>query len=508
MCDLMEMGVMFTRVNISLSHATQPLYQGHLQYFSELIKNYFQNLVLKLQFEESLFSMELLKKGWLYVSIYLSETVSIYLSAIVDNVSFGNPTHYMASESEDFGGADWIPYESSPFFTVSDGYGLKTVFMKVKNQDGDSAVKKDQIEILTDHENDGIPDIYDPDDDNDKIPDEYENENGLDPLDSSDASEDFDNDQLTNLEEFNWGTDIRKKDTDDDGWNDYEEINTYQTDPSDPDNDDDGLRDSFDPYPKNPYHFAVSESFRVSGWSFAEGGARRNGAIFNISDLVGGLSSPCIFTDSDNDYLPNFIENATCSFADLSDTDTDAILDGIEDTNRNGVIDANETSPCNWDTDGDLIGDGIEDANRNGIRDSGETDPCSADSDADGLTDSQEDANRNGVVDPGETDPNDNDSDNDGYFDGDEIMANTNPLSDASSPVIVCTDTNGLCPACDQIVAHCEKRIDSAIEYGKSNAPEGSIALIKVGSSMYTEGTYTIEGSTLLIFQNCSAYLK
>ena len=83
MCDLMEMGVMFTRVNISLSHATQPLYQGHLQYFSELIKNYFQNLVLKLQFEESLFSMELLKKGWLYVSIYLSETVSIYLSAIV-----------------------------------------------------------------------------------------------------------------------------------------------------------------------------------------------------------------------------------------------------------------------------------------------------------------------------------------------------------------------------------------------------------------------------------------
>ena len=82
MCDLMEMGVMFTRVNISLSHATQPLYQGHLQYFSELIKNYFQNLVLKLQFEESLFSMELLKKGWLYVSIYLSETVSIYLSAI------------------------------------------------------------------------------------------------------------------------------------------------------------------------------------------------------------------------------------------------------------------------------------------------------------------------------------------------------------------------------------------------------------------------------------------
>ena len=73
---------MFTRVNISLSHATQPEFQGHLQYFSELIKNYFQNIVLKLQFEESLFSMELLKKGWLYVSIYLSKTWSIYLSAI------------------------------------------------------------------------------------------------------------------------------------------------------------------------------------------------------------------------------------------------------------------------------------------------------------------------------------------------------------------------------------------------------------------------------------------
>ena len=77
---------MFTRVNISLSHATQPEFQGHLQYFSELIKNYFQNIVLKLQFEESLFSMELLKKGWLYVSIYLSKTWSIYLSAIAVGV--------------------------------------------------------------------------------------------------------------------------------------------------------------------------------------------------------------------------------------------------------------------------------------------------------------------------------------------------------------------------------------------------------------------------------------
>jgi len=49
--------------------------------------------------------------------------------------------------------------------------------------------------------------------------------------------------------------------------------------------------------------------------------------------------------------------------------------DGIEDANRNGVVDSGETGPCNPDTDGDILADGMEDRNGNGRVDAGESDP-------------------------------------------------------------------------------------------------------------------------------------
>ncbi len=255
--------------------------------------------------------------------------------------------------------------------------------------------------------------------------------------------------------------------------------------------------------------------------------------------------------DTDGDGLLDAVEDSWCTNPNDADTDDDGILDGTEDINQNGCQDNGETHPCKIDTDGDGIQDGTEsgvtladvgndtntsefqpdtdpnsttnplisdtdddgirdgaeDINRNGARDPGETNPCSMDSDADGLADGQEDANRNGRIDPGETDPNDNDSDHDGYVDGDEVVAKTNPLSGASSPLIICTDNIGVCQACDQVIAHCEKRIGSAIEYAQWNAPEGTVALIKVGSGAYMEGTYTVGESTLLIFQNGSVHL-
>ncbi|TMO82041.1 lectin like domain-containing protein [Pseudoalteromonas spongiae] len=68
-----------------------------------------------------------------------------------------------------------------------------------------------------DYDNDGIPDDTDTDDDNDGIPDTIEEANGLNPKDAGDAALDSDNDGLTNLEEYQLGTQINGYDSDGDG---------------------------------------------------------------------------------------------------------------------------------------------------------------------------------------------------------------------------------------------------------------------------------------------------
>ncbi len=124
--------------------------------------------------------------------------------------------------------------------------------------------------------------------------------------------------------------------------------------------------------------------------------------------------------DSDSDGLEDTLEFSGCTDPDDADTDDDGILDGLEDANLNGVVDAGETDPCNIDTDGDGIQDGTEigltfddiglDTDTGVfIPDSDPTtttDPTLADSDGDGIQDGEEDANHNGQVDDGETDPN------------------------------------------------------------------------------------------------------
>ena len=103
------------------------------------------------------------------------------------------------------------------------------------------------------------------------------------------------------------------------------------------------------------------------------------------------------------------------------------IPDGLEDLNRDGMLQAEETDPAEPDSDFDGIPDGVEDANRNGMRDAGETSPIRVDTDQDALDDGVEDANQNGVVDPGETDPRNPDSDGDGLNDRLESEGGTSP---------------------------------------------------------------------------------
>ncbi|MGY8660495.1 MAG: hypothetical protein ACKVKH_17915, partial [Verrucomicrobiales bacterium] len=89
------------------------------------------------------------------------------------------------------------------------------------------------------------------DNDGDGMPTAWETRYGLDGNDSSDASADPDQDTLTNLQEYNLGTNPTKDDTDDDGFKDnvedgggvYVGLNQTGTDPANADSDDDGLKD-------------------------------------------------------------------------------------------------------------------------------------------------------------------------------------------------------------------------------------------------------------------------
>ncbi len=113
----------------------------------------------------------------------------------------------------------------------------------------------------TDTDSDGLTDVYEkyyyetefenPDTDGDKLPDGYEVYYlGTDPLkidsndnDICDGDEDFDEDGLSNLEEYQYATNPLIGDTDYDDLSDYDEVNTHNTDPNLDDSDGDKVLD-------------------------------------------------------------------------------------------------------------------------------------------------------------------------------------------------------------------------------------------------------------------------
>jgi len=205
-------------------------------------------------------------------------------------------------------------------------------------------------------------------------------------------------------------------------------------------------------------------------------------------DLVSDGIELCRTSNLDPGYCTTFVAAGTgCQPTDPVDVDSDGdgIHDGVEDADRDGVVDSSETDPNNADSDGDGMCDGPtrniagvcaggEDLNANGVVDTGETDPrapgtASADGDHDGVPDSVEngsaclsasdpdtdddglcdgplavagvcaageDLNHNGRVESGETDPCKIDSDCDGLVDGlsyglylGEVTIGTNPTN-------------------------------------------------------------------------------
>ena len=161
---------------------------------------------------------------------------------------------------------------------VIDGYGANINYSSswaelVGTESEELSWTMDDWQYLADTDDDGLPNLiekevgsdpYNPDTDGDNLPDGYEaltlgtdstkpdtDDNGV-----LDCDEDFDEDGLTNLQEYEHGTEPYNEDTDGDGLKDGEEINTYGTDPLKVDTDDDGLDDGdeiyFETDPLNP----------------------------------------------------------------------------------------------------------------------------------------------------------------------------------------------------------------------------------------------------------------
>lgn len=152
--------------------------------------------------------------------------------------------------------------------------------------------------------------------------------------------------------------------------------------------------------------------------------------------------------DSDDDGIPDSIENMTCTDPFDADTDDDGITDGVEDINHNGGVDPEETDPCNLDTDGDGIQDGTElgytlsdigpDTDTSIFEPDPDptttTDPLNPDTDGDGMSDGWEEQYG---LDP--LDPSDGNSDNDGdgFTNLEEYKGGTDPLNPNSYPFLV-----------------------------------------------------------------------
>jgi len=81
-------------------------------------------------------------------SLSLNSGTNITTSSLVTvnhSKEGGMPTHYKTSENASFTGAVWRTYTSVPVSTLSSGTGAKTVYFKLKNDNGESSSLSDTI---------------------------------------------------------------------------------------------------------------------------------------------------------------------------------------------------------------------------------------------------------------------------------------------------------------------------------------------------------------------------
>ncbi|MDF1866705.1 MAG: hypothetical protein P1U70_17850 [Saprospiraceae bacterium] len=315
---------------------------------------------------------------------------------------------------------DWDANETNPLDIDTDGDNIIDG-VEDANQDGvfDAGSESDPNDQcdpnetfpICDWDDDTIPNSMDSDDDGDGVPDDQDVEN-------FNPNSDSDNDGLTDINETTDGSNPldpcdpnpnhptctgNMNDIDLDGY-------LSDVDPSDPlydINDNDACQ----PDPTNGMCDYDNDGLTNDPDQDDDGDG-----VLDIDDV----DPYNILSDSDFDGLADYFEtggNGDQSY-DVGidtdplnpDTDNDGILDGTEDKDKNGELDAGETNPLDDDSDDDTLLDGEEDVNQNGSLDVGESDPLNPDDDNDGILTADEDTNQDG-------DLFNDDTDNDGIAD-------------------------------------------------------------------------------------------
>ncbi len=373
--------------------------------------------------------------------------------------------------------------------------------------DGDGIADLD--EGTGDHDGDGIPDYLDTDADGDGISDRIEagdDDLSTPPVDTDgDGTPDYldtdsDDDGASDAFEAELGTNRLDRDSDDDGIIDGQEPAPAADSDGDglgnaldADSDNDGLFDGTevgltlpdrgtdllagtfvaDADPASTTDPLTADS---DGGGVADGAedANHDGAVDSHETDPNDPNDDVPPEDSDGDGLSDAEELAAGSDPRDGDSDDDGVIDGQEpnwnqDTDGDGAI--NVLDP---DSDDDLVFDGTErgvtvpsaDTNLAAgyfVSDrhaSTTTSAVRADTDGGGVTDGDEDVNRNGRVDAGERDPNDasddQPSDPDGEepvetpdADGDGIEDDVDNCVDVANPDQSDRDRNGVGDACD-----------------------------------------------------------
>jgi hypothetical protein len=331
-----------------------------------------------------------------------------------------------------FEGVGWIPFEVTPSIAIygnTTGVGVAgndenvIAYDNLENSTTDNPdpfggagpgeignSKDELLELINhprlDHDNDGIKNIDDTDDDNDDLTDEEELELGTNPFDK-----DSDNDGLTDFEEVReYGTSPKNADTDSDALTDYLELKTSKTNPLLFDTDGGGAYDGLE--------------------------VKKNG---NPTDPTDDKK----FIDSDNDGLFDSEEEDLGTDPYKADTDGGGANDKLEqlagldpvndplddlkvlDSDMDGLMDAKEVElgTNRYAADSDLggVNDGREFLNKFDPLNSSD-DFLQKDNDGDGLT--------NGLELELGTDMKNSDSDFGGVNDGIEVKFGYNPLDE------------------------------------------------------------------------------
>lgn len=300
---------------------------------------------------------------WIADYVYINGKLLAKAAAVMDYDSDGMPDSWEETygfDSNSAANAAWDP----------DGDGLNNLleYQKgtnptVADTDGDGWF--DGVDVFPlnpsewlDTDGDGIGNNSDPDDDNDGMPDVWESTYGLNPLYAGDAALDADGDGLTNLREYQLGTNPSVADPDSDGDGILDVLDAFPLNANewldadgdgignnaDPDDDNDGMPDSWEAtYGLNPlYAGDAGQDPDGDGWT-------------NLQEYQQG-SNPLV-ADRDNDGIPDGWENSH----GLNPNDaTDAGLDYDGDGLTNLTEYHFNTDPWNPDSDFDGISDGAE----------------------------------------------------------------------------------------------------------------------------------------------------